>query len=417
MATHSPLITDVDVIVTNPMQVPLGNFVLVRVTTDQDGLYGWGDATCSGSEMAVAAMIEEHIAPALIGQPAGRIEQLWHTIFHLPYYRSGSVHLSAISGIDMALWDIKGKQAGLPVCELLGGRVRDRMLTYRSVSGRTFEEVLERVRELRQVGYQVVKVQVAVPELEAGYAVPASDSQIAANAEAFSLGVPPDETWEPEPYTRLLPRFFEFLRNELGDSVQLIHDVHERVTPSQGLRLACDLAPFNLFYLEDLLRPEHLDTFRLVRQQSPVPLAMGEVFCDPWQGQELWFEHLVDYARHDLAHIGGITAARKIAAVCEARGILTAWHGPGNISPVTHMANAHVSLAVPNFGIQEFDANWDDRIEEVFSTVPAYADGHVTVPLSTGLGIDVDIDAARQHPYVRRMRPTVRRGDGTPWAY
>ena len=144
---------------------------------------------------------------------------------------------------------------------------------------------------------------------------------------------------------------------------------------------------------------------------------MGEVFCAPWQGQELWFEHLVDYARHDLAHIGGITAAGKIAAVCEARGILTAWHGPGNISPVTHMANAHVSLAVPNFGIQEFDANWDDRIEEVFSTVPAYADGHVTVPLSNGLGIDVDIDAARQHPYVRRMRPTVRRGDGTPWSY
>ena len=221
MTANSPLITDVDVIVTNPMQVPLGNFVLVRITTDQDGLYGWGDATCSGSEMAVAAMIEEHLAPALIGQPAGRIEQLWHTLFHLPYYRSGSVHLSAISGIDMALWDIKGKQAGLPVCELLGGRVRDSMLTYRSVSGRTFDEVLERVQELRQVGYQVIKVQVAVPELEAGYAVPASDSQMEANAEAFSRGVPPDETWEPEPYTRLLPRFFEFLRKELGDSCLL----------------------------------------------------------------------------------------------------------------------------------------------------------------------------------------------------
>ena len=195
--------------------------------------------------------------------------------------------------------------------------------------------------------------------------------------------MPPAETWEPEPYTQLLPKLFEFLRAELGDSVQLIHDVHERVTPSQGLRLACDLAPFNLFYLEDLLRPEHLDTFRLVRSQSPVPLAMGEVFCNPWEGQELWFEHLVDYARHDLAHVGGITAARKIAAVCEARGILTAWHGPGNISPVTHMANAHVSLAVPNFGIQEFDADWDERIEEVFSTAPAYADEPLTVVLET----------------------------------
>ena len=220
MPDHSPLITGVDVVVTNPMQAPLGNFVLVRVTTDQDGLHGWGDATCSGSELAVVTMIEEHIAPALIGQPAGRIEHLWHTIYHLPYYRSGSVHLSAVSGIDMALWDIKGKQAGLPVCELLGGRVRDRMLTYRSVSGRTFDEVLEQVHQLQQLDYQVIKVQVAVPELESGYAVPASDAQQAATEEAFARGVPPAETWEPEPYTRLIPRLFDFLRAELGDSVQ-----------------------------------------------------------------------------------------------------------------------------------------------------------------------------------------------------
>ena len=162
---HSPLITSVDVVVTNPMQAPLGNFVLVRIATDQDGLYGWGDATCSGSELAVAAMIEEHLSPALLGKPAGKIEHIWHTLYHLPYYRSGSVHLSAISGIDMALWDIKGKLANLPVCELLGGPIRDRMLTYRSVSGRTFDDVLERVRELQQVGHRVVKVQAAVPEL------------------------------------------------------------------------------------------------------------------------------------------------------------------------------------------------------------------------------------------------------------
>ena len=194
---------------------------------------------------------------------------------HLPYYRSGSVHLSAISGIDMALWDIKGKLANLPVCELLGGPIRDRMLTYRSVSGRTFDDVLERVRELQQVGHRVVKVQAAVPELESGYAVPSTSSQQPATDKAFSLGVPPTETWEPELYTRMLPRLFDFLRNELGDSVELIHDVHERITPSQALRLANDLSPYNLFYLEDLLRPEHLDTFRLVRSQSSIPLALS----------------------------------------------------------------------------------------------------------------------------------------------
>ncbi len=416
-SSATPLITAVDAIVTNPMQIALGNFVLIRITTDQDGLVGWGDATCSGSELAVATMVEEHLAPALIGQPASQIEYLWHTLYHLPYYRSGSVHLSAISGIDMALWDIKGKQAGLPVCELLGGTVRERLLTYRSVSGRTFEEVLDEVRVLQETGYQVIKVQAAVPELASGYAVPATAEQQAANDEAFSRGIPPAETWEPEPYVRMLPRLFEFLRDELGDSVQLLHDVHERVTPSQALRLANDLAPFRLFFLEDLLRPEHLDTFRLVREQSDIPLAMGEVFCNPWEGQDLLFEHLIDYARHDLAHIGGITAARKIAAICEARGILTAWHGPGNISPLAHMANAHVSLAVPNFGIQEFDAGWDERIDAVFSAVPRYADGHLTVPPGPGLGCDVDFEAALRHPYVRRMRPTIRRADGTPWAY
>ncbi len=410
-------IAAVDVVVTNPMQAPLGNFVLVQIRTE-DGLTGWGDATCSGSELAVATMLEEHLAPALLGEPVSNIERLWHRLYHLPYYRSGSVHMSAISGIDMALWDIKGQRAGMPVCDLLGGRVRDRMLTYRSVSGRSFEEVGDRAEELSESGYRVIKVQAAVPELEGGYAVPQTDSQKAVAAEAFERGVPPAETWDPDLYANMLPRFFEFLSERFGDDITWIHDVHERVTPSQALRLAHDLEPFGLFYLEDLLRPEHLDTFRLVRQQSSTPLAMGEVFCNPWEGQELWLDHLIDYARHDLAHIGGITAARKVAAACETRGVLTAWHGPGNISPIAHMANAHVSLAVPNFGIQEFDANWwGEPIREVFSTVPEVTEGHVTVPLSSGLGCHVDIDAARRFPYVRRMRPAIRRVDGTPWAY
>ena len=412
-----PVIRGVDVIVTNPQQVPLGNFVLVRITTNEDGLYGWGDATCSGSELAVVSMLEEHLAPALIGRDATQIENLWHTLYHLPYYRSGPVHLSALSGIDMALWDIKGKQAELPVCELLGGRTRRHLLTYRSVGGRSVDDVLDNTRALIDDGYKVVKVQLAVPELETGYAVPATPRQRDATEAAFARGLPPAETWEPEPYLRVLPGLFDHLRKHLGDSVELIHDVHERITPSQALQLARTLSTFRLFYLEDLVRPEHLDTFRLVRAQTDTPLAMGELFCSPWEGQELLLEHLIDYARHDLAHIGGITAARKVAALCEARGILTAWHGPGNISPLAHMANCHVSLTVPNFGIQEFDVAWDERMLEVFSAIPTYTDGHVTIPLSPGLGTDVHLEAAKRTPYLRRMRPTIRRADDTPWAY
>ena len=410
-------ITGVDVIVTNPMQVPLGNFVLVKISTNEPDVYGWGDATCSGSELGIATFLEEHLQPALIGRDPMRIENLWQTLFQLPYYRSGSVHMSAISGIDMALWDIKGKVANLPVYELLGGKTRSRLLTYKSTGGRDYQEVADNVRELIDVGYRVIKVQVAVPELEAGYAVPSSARQQQQTEAAYAAGVPPEQIWEPGPYVRTLPRLFEHLRNEFGDSVELLHDVHERVTPSQALKLARDLERYDLFYFEDPLRPEHLDTFRLIRQQSNIPIAMGEVFCGLWDGRELITEHLIDYARHDLAHVGGVTAGRKLATLCEPFGILTAWHGPGNISPITHMANAHVSYSVPNFGIQEFDANWGDAVSEVFSAMPVYADGHVSIHDQPGLGIDVDVKAAAKYPYIRRLRPMIRRADDTPWAY
>lgn len=416
-ASRKLKITDVKVVTTNPDRKSLGNFVLVKIETSEPGVYGWGDCTCSGSELGVAKFLEEHLKPALLGRNPLRTENLWHTLYHLPYYRSGSVHMSAVSGIDMALWDIKGKLAGMPVYELLGGRTRRRLLTYRSVGGRDFQEVEDGVRELLAGGYRVVKVQVATPGVDGGYAVRGSKELEKAAEEAYRRGVPPRQTWEPAAYVRRIPRLFEHLRSRLEDSVELLHDVHERITPNQAIQLAKDLEPYKLFYFEDPLRPEHLDTFRVIRQQAATPIAMGEVFTGIQEGRELIREHLIDYARHDLAHVGGITAGRKIAAWCEPYGILTAWHGPGNISPVAHMANAHVSLAVPNFGIQEFSVGWGDAVGEVFSARPEYADGHIDIHDEPGLGIDVDEKAAAKYPYVRRLRPTVRRLDDTPWAY
>jgi mannonate dehydratase len=410
-------ITDVEVIVTNPPQGTNQNFVLVRIGTNRQGLYGWGDATCTGSELGVAAFLREHLAPALVDRNPLRTENIWETLYYLPYYRSGSVHLSAISGIDMALWDIKGKVAGLPVFEMLGGRTRTRLLTYRSTGGRDFAEVEDGVRELMQQGYLVIKVQVAAPGLEAGYAVPSTEVQRLADERAYSKGVPPTQTWEPEGYVRILPRLLEHLQTTIGDEVQFLHDVHERITPSQALRLARAVDPYNLFYFEDPLRPEHLDTFRIMRQQCTTPIAMGEAFTGKWEGKELITEHLIDYARHDLAHVGGVTAGKKIATLCEPYGILTAWHGPGNISPISHMTNCHVSLSVPNFGIQEYAHGWGDQMREVFTNFPVYADGHVNVGDESGLGIDVNVEAANRYPYLRRLRPTIRRADDTPWAY
>ena len=410
-------ITGVQVLVTNPGQTNNGNYVLVKILTSEPGLYGWGDATCTGSELGVAKFLEEHLTPGMLGRNPMRLEDLWQTLFFLPYYRSGSVHMSAISGVDMALWDIKGKVAGLPVYELLGGRVRDKLLSYTSTGGRNYKEVEEGVRRLMARGYKVIKVQVAAPGLESGYAVPQSDRQRAATAKAHAEGVAPTEIWEPGPYVRTLPKLFEHLRKTVGEDVELLHDVHERVTPSQAIVLAKALEPYGLFYLEDLLRPENLDTFRIIRQQSSTPLAMGEIFTGQWDGLNLITEHLIDYVRHDLAHVGGVTTGKKVATMCEPYGILTAWHGPGNISPITHMANAHVSLSVPNFGIQEYATGWGNPIREVFSAIPAFADGYVDVGDQPGLGIDVNEAAAKKYPYLRRLRPAIRRRDGTPWPY
>ncbi len=410
-------IDSVDVLVTNPDRRPLGNYVLVKITTNQPGLYGWGDATCSGSELGVAKLLEEHLIPALIGRNPMRLGNLWETLYHLPYYRSGSVHMSALSGVDMALWDIKGKVAGLPVYELLGGKMRDRLLTYRSVGGTSFAEVEEGVAALMERGYKVIKVQIAAPGAEAGYAVPSSDRVQAETQAAYARGVPPSQLWEPEPYVRTLPGLFEHLRATVGEEVGLLHDVHERITPSQAIRLAKSLEDYRLFYLEDVLRPEHLDTFGIIRQQCSTPLAMGEVYTGAWEGLPLITNHLIDYVRHDIAHVGGITTLRKVAALCEPYGIETAFHGPGNISPVSHMAHCHVSYTVPNFGIQEFAVGWGEGVAAVFSASPVYEGGYISIHDRPGLGVDIDEEEARKRPYARRLRPTIRRADDTPWPY
>ncbi|MBI4663584.1 MAG: D-galactonate dehydratase family protein [Verrucomicrobia bacterium] len=410
-------ITNVEVVVTNPSRSPNQNFVLVKILTNEPEIYGWGDATCTGSEVGVAKFLEEHLKPGLLGQDPLRTENLWQTLYFLPYYRSGSVHMSALSGIDMALWDIKGKVAGLPVYELLGGKTRERLLTYRSTGGRDFKQVQEGVQELKERGYRVIKVQVADPNLKSGYAVPSTKDQQQSDQQAYREGVPPRQVWEPDGYVRLLPRLLDHLRNAFGDTVQFLHDVHERITPSQAIQLAKDVEPYKLFFFEDPLRPEHLDTFRIIRRQTSTPIAMGEAFTALWEGRELITEHLIDYLRHDLAHVGGVTAGKKLATLAEPYGILTAWHGPGNISPISHMANCHVSLSVPNFGIQEYAHGWGEPMREVFSAMPSYSDGHVTIDDSPGLGLDVNEKAAKRFPYQRFLRPAIRRADDTPWPY
>lgn len=393
-------ITDVNVIVTCPGR----NYVLLKVMTSEPGLYGVGDATLNGRELAVAEALREHIAPLLIGRDPDRIEDIWQYLFRGTYWRGGPVLMTALAGIDMALWDIKGKRAGLPVYSLLGGKCREGALCYTHCGGGDFAAAEESIRRAMERGFKVFRVHVAIPGCHGTYGV--------AGGPAPRPGLPREEVWEPSPYLRTIPRLFAYLREKLGDEVELMHDVHERLNPIQAARLAKELEPFHLFFLEDPLRPEHKESFRLLRHHSTTPIAMGELYHTKWECLTLITEQLIDFIRCDLGHCGGITEARKIAAIAEPYYVQTAWHGPGDVGPITHAANVHLDLAIPNFGVQEM-VFFRDEVRAVIPGGPIYADGYLTVEETPGLGCDINEEAAAKFPYQRAYLPTARRVDGS----
>jgi mannonate dehydratase len=421
-------ITDVRVIVTCPTR----NYVIVKVMTDEPGLYGVGDATLNGRELAVATLLRDHVAPLLLGRDPDCIEDIWQMLFRGSYWRGGPVQMTAIAGVDTALWDIKGKRAGLPVYSLLGGKTRSGALAYTHAGGKDPVEVEDSVRKCMQKGFKVVRCQVSVPgnrgtygaggALEAatatwaqrGHDEVADPAQVPPPAAPWGDGGPMPfvETWEPGPYLRAVPNLFAHLRDKIGDEVDLFHDVHERLTPIQAARLAKELEPFNLFFLEDPLRPEHKESFRLLRSHSTTPLAMGELFATKWDCLPLITEQLIDYIRCDLAHIGGITEAKKIAAIGECYSVQTAWHGPGDIGPPTHAANVHLDLATSNFGVQEM-VFFSDQVREVLPGAPSFRDGYLHVTDAPGLGTDVNEALAAKYPYSRAYLPMSRRADGS----
>lgn len=401
-------IRTIKVVVTCPGR----NYVLVKVETDEPELYGWGDATLNGRELAVAAALEQHIIPLLIGRDSDQIEDIWQFLFRGAYWRGGPVLMTALAGIDLALWDIKGKRAGLPVYSLLGGKTRAGALAYVHCSGADFQEVEDRARERIEQGFKVVRAQVAIPGNVGTYGTRDVRATPADPGWGDGGPLPAVERWEPVPYLRTIPRLFEHLRHTLGDEIELLHDVHERLSPIQAAQLARALEPYRLFFLEDPLRPEHKESFRVIRQHTTIPLAMGELFHTRWDALPLISEQLIDFIRCDLGHIGGITEARKIAALAETFNVQTAWHGPSDIAPITHAANVHVDLAIPNFGVQEMTF-FPAVTEEVIFGGPDLVDGRLVVDDVPGLGTDVDEAAAAQYPYERSYLPTVRRADGS----
>lgn len=377
-----PTIRDVKVILTAPQGIAL---VVVKVETSEPGLHGVGCATFTQRFMAVKAAVEEHLRPLLIGRDVHQIEELWQLMMNNSYWRNGPVLNNAIAGVDIALWDIKGKLAGMPVYQLLGGKCRAAAAVYRHADGKEIREVEDRVRAIMETGVRHVRVQCR------GY------GGTAKSAIAPPEGASPGAYYDPRAYTRTALAAIEHVRTTIGPEVEILHDIHERLSPALAVDFAKQLEPYRLFFLEDALAPEDIEWFNNIRRVCTTPQAMGELFNHPREWTPLITGRLIDFMRMHITQMGGITPARKVAAMGELHGVRTAWHGPGDVSPVGHAANLHLDLACPNFGIQEL-SNFTPTLIEVFPGCPELRGGYLYANDKPGLGIDVNEAAAAKYP-------------------
>lgn len=391
-------ITNVQTILTAPGGIDL---VVVKIETSEPGLYGLGCATFTQRIHAVAAAIDNYMKPFLLGKDPARIEDIWQSAAVSGYWRNGPVMNNALSGVDMALWDLKGKVAGLPVYELLGGKCRDGVALYRHCDGADEVEVEDNIRARLEEGYQYVRCQVGMYggagtddlRLIAGKLAKARNIQPKISPRTQTQGV----YFDPDAYARAVPRLFDHLRNKLGFGVEFIHDVHERITPIASIQMAKSLEPYQLFFLEDPVAPENIDWLDKMRAQSSTPIAMGELFTQINEWKPLIQNHLIDYIRCHVSTIRGITPAKKLATFAELYGVRTAWHGPGDISPIGVAANLHIDVSISNLGIQEYTPV-NEALMEVFPGCPEIERGYAYLSDRPGLGVDIDVKEAAKYP-------------------
>ncbi len=377
-------ITDVRAIETAPQG---SNLIVVRVDTNHDGLYGLGCATFTQRHKAVTTAIEEYMKPLLIGRDPMMVEDCFQTMLHSSYWRNGPVLNNAISGCDMALWDIVGKEANMPVYQLWGGKCRAGVSIYRHADGDSPEKVLERAQAFLDEGVQYIRIQFG------GYGGKGHTYLSHPN------NAPDGQYFDALAYMRSVPQIFAYIRRHMGDEVELLHDIHERLTPIDAVRLAKELEQFRLFFLEDALPPEQGFWFQKIRGAANIPIAMGELYNNPMEWLPLIQNRWIDYIRCHVSQIGGVTPARRLAALCEPFGVRTAWHGPGDVSPIGHVANLHLDYTTPNFGIQEWCGfETDSRIREVFSGLPWVERGFAYVNDKPGWGMEIDEEAAKKYP-------------------
>ncbi|MEY4121545.1 MAG: hypothetical protein RLZZ457_383 [Pseudomonadota bacterium] len=393
----STLITDVKVILTAPEGI---NLLVVKVETNQPGLYGLGCATFAYRHLAVKCLIEEYLKPLLVGRDAHAIEDLWQLMHQNAYWRNGPIENNAISGIDMALWDIKGKLANMPLYQLFGGKCREGVPIYRHADGKDLSELCDNIQRYREQGITHIRCQ------SGGYGGGSYGAAPGHAPENSPAGVYLDQ----RKYMRDTVKLFDGIRSRVGFDVELCHDVHERLKPSDAIRFAQQLEQFELFFLEDAIALEEGEWIRQLRAKTSVPLAQGELFNHPFEWRNLIAERLIDFIRVHLSQVGGITPGRKLQLFAEQYGVRTAWHGPGDMSPLAHAANIHIDLAARNFGVQEWSGTEPPNhvIQElkgpreallaVFPGLPEFRQGYVYANDKPGLGVEIDEREAAKYP-------------------
>jgi mannonate dehydratase len=396
-------IADAKVIVCSPGR----NFVTLKLTTE-DGLYGLGDATLNGRELAVAGYLSEHVLPLLMGRDARKIEDIWQYLYKGAYWRRGPVTMSAISAVDTALWDIKAKSLEVPLYQLLGGASRDAILVYGHASGANIEETVTDVARYLKLGYKAVRAQSGIPGLESTYGIGSGHLHY----EPAQKGLPLENRWSSEKYLDFIPQLFSRLRKEFGPELHLLHDAHHRLTPIEAARAGKELEPYHLFWLEDPTPAELQEGFRLIRRHTTTPLAVGEVFNSIYDCQQLIEEQLIDYIRTTVVHAGGITHLKKIANLAELYQVRTGSHGATDLSPVCLAAALQFDLSVHNFGIQEYMPH-SAETDRVFPHTYRFESGLMHPGEAPGLGVDIDEPLAAKYPYAPAYLPVNRKLDGT----
>ena len=388
---------------------PGRNFVTLKIVTDQ-GVHGIGDATLNGRELSVVSYLEDHVIPCLIGRDPRQIEDIWQYLYRGAYWRRGPVTMSAIAAVDTALWDIKAKMANMPLYDLLGGKSREGVLVYGHANGADLSETVEAVGRYIDMGYKAIRAQSGIPGIKDAYGVGRGKLFY----EPADAALPSETVWDTPKYLNFVPQLFQKLRDTYGPSHHLLHDAHHRLTPIEAARLGKDLEPYRLFWLEDATPAENQESFKLIRQHTTTPLAVGEIFNTIWDCKDLIQNQLIDYIRTTVVRAGGITHLRRIADLAALYGVRTGSHGATDLSPVCMGAALHFDSWIPNFGIQEYMRHTEET-DAVFPHAYSFADGALFPGDAIGHGVDIDEKLAAKYPYKPAYLPVARLEDGTMW--